>query len=309
MVGSGHLHYHEFKRLLDDNPYITCVLFENRGEMFLNPELLALIEYAYQKRVPVYCKSGANLNKAEEQVLEGLVKYRFRSLVCSIDGATADTYKMYRVGGDFNRVMEHIRRINHYKQIYNSPYPKLTWQFVVFGHNEHELPLARKQAAELGMDFLPKMSWDSNYSPIRNREFVRAQTGWPCVNREEYEKITSVNYMRQICYSLWQYPQINWDGKILGCCWNSWAEFGKNAFVDGYLAAVNTEKISQARSMLQGRIPHQNDLPCSSCALYEDMRDSGKYLTKDEIYGKTVCRTAQFLYRFSGLRRLRKALT
>ena len=308
VIGSGYLRLNNFKSLLDDNPQIRCVLLENRGEMFLNPELLAIMEYAFRKEVPILCNSGVNFNTVREEVLEGLVKYRFQSLFCSIDGATPDIYKMYRVGGDFNRVMEHIRQINHYKKVYNSQYPKLTWQFVVFGHNEHELPLAKKKAVELDMKFQAKMSWDADYSPVRDKQFVMAQTGWPCVTREEFEQVTGSRYMRKICHSLWHSPRINWDGRILGCCWNSWSEFGGNAFDDGYIACANNEKISYARKMLQGKVPHRNDLPCSSCELYTKIRNSGKYLTKAEIYGRWSYLAARFIYRACGLRRIRKAI-
>jgi MoaA/NifB/PqqE/SkfB family radical SAM enzyme len=230
-----------------------------------------------------------------EGVLEGLVKYRFRTLVCSIDGASPETYKKYRVGGDFEQVMEHIQRINHYKKEYQSEYPRLTWQFVVFGHNEAELPRARQRAAELDMKFQAKMSWDSDYAPIRNRAFVLEQTGWPAVTREEYEAVTGVPYMRQTCYSLWQYPNINWDGRILGCCWNSWKEFGGNAFEDGYVAAVNTENIRYARDMLLGKAEHRDDLPCSSCKLYLEMKISGNFLTKAEISNRWEHRVTRII--------------
>ncbi len=160
----------------------------------------------------MFSSSGVNLNFVHEGVPEGLVKYGFRSLRCSIDGATPETYKMYRVGGDFDRVIVHIQEINRYKEIYGSPYPDLAWQFVVFGHNEHELPLAREKARSLNMTFDPKMSWDSAYSPIRDPAFVMAQTGWPAVTREEFEKITGHSYVRFRCYALWNSPRVNWDG-------------------------------------------------------------------------------------------------
>lgn len=284
VIGSGFLQFRDFKNLLDNNPQISKVTLECLGELFLNPELLSIIEYAYKKKVPIYCDTGVNLNDVRDGVLEGLAKFRFRHLLCSIDGATPETYQIYRVKGNFDRVIENIRTINHYKKVYHSRFPKLTWQFVVFGHNEHELPMAKKLANKLNMKFIAKMSWDSNYSPIRNKGFVIKQTGWSAVTREEYEKITGHNYMRQVCYALWRSPRINWDGKILGCCWNNWGEFGNNAFKDGYLSSINSEKINYAREMLSGKVKFRKDLPCSTCELYKKMRESDNYLTTREIF-------------------------
>ena len=61
-------------------------------------------------------------------------------------------------GGDCDTVSENIRRINCFKEQYQSEFPRLLWQFVVFGHNEHESPIARKLAGDLGMEFRMKLS-------------------------------------------------------------------------------------------------------------------------------------------------------
>ncbi|MFC1826295.1 radical SAM/SPASM domain-containing protein, partial [Thermodesulfobacteriota bacterium] len=301
-------------KLLEANPFIREVELENRGEMFLNPELKSIIEYAYRHNVVIACNSGVNLNYVADNVLESLVKYRFRSLLCSIDGASPETYKIYRVGGDFNRVIAAIQTINHYKKLYNSKHPILTWQFVVFGHNEHEIQSAKKMASDLGMEFVPKMSWDSSYSPIRDKKLVMAETGWPAVTREQFAEVMGVDYMRGVCSALWHSPRINWDGKILGCCWNSWGEFGGNAFNDGYLQSISHQGIEYARNMLRGKAKPVENLPCSTCELYLKMKTSGRYLKLSEIFypfypHRWLYNTVYLLYRISGVRYLRRRLT
>jgi len=278
------LRFQNFKKLLDENPQILEVNLEARGEMFLNPELAAIIEYAYRKKAAIFCKSGVNLNNVNEDVLESLVKYRFLNLVCSIDGATPETYQIYRVGGDFKRVIEHIKVINHYKKVYKTGVPELVWQFVVFGHNEHELPAAKKLARELNMKFCPKMSWNSDYSPIRNKMFVMSETGWPAVTRKEYKKIRGRPFLQRACHYLWHAPKVNWDGRILGCCTNILVEFGGNAFEDGYIHSVNSRKINYAKKMLLGEVEPREDIRCSTCQAYLDMQKSNKYLRMNDLF-------------------------
>ena len=58
--------------------------------------------------------------------------------------------KKYRVGGCLDRVFENVKKLNELKRKYNSPYPRLSWQFIIFGHNEEEIPLVKKMAPELG---------------------------------------------------------------------------------------------------------------------------------------------------------------
>src|SRR6476660_915223 len=217
-IGNGFLHFDDFRALLDDNPSVTSVELANYGEALLNPHLLKILEYANSKAVAITFSVGVNLNHATDELLEGLVKYRVQHITCSIDGASLETYRVYRVRGNFDKVIGHIERINYFKRKHQSEFPELTWQFVVFGHNEHEIPAAREMAKKLGMKFYTKITWDPDFSPVRDQEFVRAETGEQAVTREEYERIHGDMYLNNICHQMWDQPQINWDGKVLGCC-------------------------------------------------------------------------------------------
>jgi len=176
-------------------------------------------------------------------------------------------------------VIANIKKINAYKRRHNTRYPELVWRFIVFGHNEHEIPKAREMARELGMGFRPKLSWDPEFSPIRDEEFVKREIGFDVASRSEYKQAHGADYMQHLCYSLWSKQQINWDGKVLGCSRNFWGEFGGNAFADGLEAAVNGEGISYAREMLQGRLPGREDLPCATCDIYQSMKAKGQWLS------------------------------
>src|SRR4029078_2743547 len=175
------------KRLLDDNPSLGSVELSNYGEALLNPHLITILEYAHARSVAITLENGVNLNNCKDELLEALVKYRVRTVTCSIDGASRKTYRVYRVRGDFDTVIGNVERINHFKRVYRSEFPRLLWQFVVFGHNEEEIPIAREMAAALGMKFVTKISWDDKVSPVNDRGYVAAQTGEPATTRPEYE--------------------------------------------------------------------------------------------------------------------------
>jgi MoaA/NifB/PqqE/SkfB family radical SAM enzyme len=279
VVGSGWLKFDDFRKLVDNNPWVEEIELSNYGEMFLNPQLSQIMEYAHQRGVALTCDNGANFNHVSEEVFDALVKFGFRSLTCSIDGASAATYAVYRVRGDFNRVIDNIRRLNHYKERYQSRFPLLTWQFVVFGHNEHELPAAQMLARELGMAFYGKLSWDSEFSPIRDEEAVKRHLGLDVTTREQFREKHGEGYLDDICSQLWDAPQINWDGKVLGCCRNCWGEFGGNALTDGLLQSINSEGMRYARRMLLGQAPERADVPCTTCRVYIERKSSGRWVT------------------------------
>ena len=284
-LGTGFLAFAHFKRLIDENPWVRDVELSNWGEIFLNPDLLTILEYAYRKNVAIRADNGVNFNTVKDDVLEGLVKYRVRSMTCSIDGASNQTYGLYRRRGCFDQVIENVRKLNALKARYRSDYPELHWQFIAFGSNEHEIPRARAQARALRMTFDVKLSWGDMYtaeafSPVNNKDLVRRETAGGVADRREYRQKYGRNYLQKsICAELWRSPQINWDGKVLGCAVNHWGDFG-NAFQDGLVQSLNNEKITYARRMLLGRVPPRADIPCTTCTHYQAMQADGRWLTR-----------------------------
>jgi MoaA/NifB/PqqE/SkfB family radical SAM enzyme len=283
LIGWGYLKFIDFKNLIDLNTWIKKVELSNWGEIFLNPDLESIVKYAYEKNVLLKAGNGVNLNTAKENILESFVKYNFRTVSVSLDGATDETYRKYRIGGDLNRVIDNIKKINEYKQKYNSEYPKLYWQFVIFGHNEQEIPDARKMAESLGMEFRPKLSWDNSFSPIIDREFVRREGCLKVISREEYNNTFKKQY-KIPCTQLWKSPQINWDGKLLGCCVNRYSDFG-NIFETGLRKTLSNEKFRYAKKMLIGAALERTDIPCVKCSVYKNIK---KYNTFEEIKNKLL---------------------
>lgn len=276
-IGQGYLRFENFRKFVDGNPWIRKIEFSNWGEIFLNPELKEIIAYADGKNISLTANNGVNLNTASEEILECLVKHRFRSMSVSLDGASNETYEIYRAGGNFGRVIENIKKINGYKQKYNSGYPELQWQFIIFGHNEHELPAARRMAGELKMSFRPKLNaqnWDPAYAPVKNREFVMKEIGQGIASVREFEEKYERNYENP-CHQLWIDPQINWDGRFLGCCLNIYSDFG-NVFESGLTECLKSEKYGYAKQMLLGKRKPRNDIVCTGCPKFKNRHLPGK---------------------------------
>jgi MoaA/NifB/PqqE/SkfB family radical SAM enzyme len=253
--------------LIEKNPGIKLIELSNWGEIFLNPELKKIIKFAYEKNIGLKATNGANLNDVDDELLEYLVKYKFRRLLVSIDGASNETYKIYRKGGNFNKVIENIKKINNYKKVHGSEYPKLMWQFVIFGHNEHELEAARSMAKELGMIFIPKLNWNASYSPIKDKDYVSDHSGLGAATKKEFEQKHKISYTVP-CFQLWNAPQINWDGKLLGCFKNYWQDFG-NVFDSGLKELLDSERYEYAKRMILGKEKAmRDDIPCSRCSQY-----------------------------------------
>jgi sulfatase maturation enzyme AslB (radical SAM superfamily) len=287
-LGNGYLSFVDFKKLMDKNKSVARIELSNWGELFLNKEIDKIIRYAYQKNVALYANNGANLNNVSEQVIETLVKYKFRSMTCSIDGASHRTYSEYRRNGNFDRVIDNIKLINKYKARYKSIYPRLTWQFIAFGHNEHEISTARQMANELNMKFYCKLSWgdlydEGDFEPVRDKGLIRKESGLGAADREEYQNLYNEEYvMRDSCLDMWHSPQLNYNGDLLGCCINYHGNYG-NVFTEGLYDAVNNEKMVYAREMLMGKRPARQDIPCTKCKVFLSYNKSKNWIRPDEL--------------------------
>lgn len=278
-VGSGFLKFADFKAVLEKNTWIQQVELTNWGEIFLNPELLQMLQYAHENGIRLIAQNGVNLNNVKPDILEALVKYGFGALSVSIDGATPETYAMYRVNGNLENVLANIRKLNEFKAQYNSDKPKLSWQYIVFGHNEHEVDQAREMARELNMTFNPKLNWedmyDLPYTPVKDKEKIRELFG--AADREEFREKFQRHFCSVVCQEMWTSPQINFDGEVLGCPVNHWMSYG-NAFKENLVDIINGEQMEYTRQMLLGRAEERADSACSSCKIYKDMKRHNSWL-------------------------------
>lgn len=277
-IGKGNLKYSDFKIFIENNRYVQTIELSNFGEIFLNPELVNIIEYAFQQNVSLKADNGVNFNTVTDEMLEALVKFKFKSMVISIDGTSQKTYSQYRVNGDYDRVINNIKRLNFYKEKYSSEYPDLTWQFVLMHHNEDDVKNVKEQAKMLNMNVVFKYTWNPDYQP-QKIEMLKAETGLASLTREEYHQNNSKTYKSDVCHQLWNSPQINWDGRLLGCCTvgtTGKKDFGVNVFDIGLEQALTAESYKFAKLLLQGKVTtqdifHLHDvIPCIDCGIYKE---------------------------------------
>jgi len=279
IAGKGYLKITNFRDFLSKHKFIKVVELSNSGEIFLNPDLIKIIEFSFENDVALTANNGVNFNNVTDEILEALVKYNFKSITISLDGASQEIYSKYRINGDFDTVINNIKKINSLKQKYNSEFPNLVWQYILMEHNENDVIKAKKMAEELKMSIGFKLTWDKEYLP-KNVEMLKSETGLQFLTREEVMAKEKREYMFS-CYQLWNSPQINWDGRLLGCCRNFWDDFGVNVFEIGLKRAINSKNFVYAKKMLQGKVNSPNDIrniPCCDCISYKRIKETGMYV-------------------------------
>lgn len=220
----GSMRLEDFRRLLDETAdWVFHLLLYFQGEPFLNPELLEFVRYAKAKKVYVILSTNGHFF-GEEGFAEKVVASGVDSLIISLDGASAQTYERYRRGGDFDLVVDGIRRVAAAKRAARSPTPLICLQFITMRHNEHEVGLIKQMAGTLGVDRVLIKSMHV-YFPDTGRALLPADKrlaryaagGVLCVRRRR----------RRICTNLWTSAVVTWDGAVVPCCFDQDARHGQ----------------------------------------------------------------------------------
>ena len=338
-VGKGNMTFEQFKKFVDENPFLESIELSNSGEVFLNPDIKKMLEYAYKKNVAITILNGVNFNTVRDSVIEALVKYQVDGILFSIDGTTQEVYEQYRVNGNYDRVIKNIKKLNEYKKKYNSEFPYLRWQFIIFPQNVHQIEDVIKNAEELNMEVVFKKDWGGDFVPediekvkrLTGLDYSSDKTDMVIVPNEEVSEVvveevkdeeipvddeielcvtdevdtkelgekvedggflTSeqvgtiydnagelLNYsFNDLCFQMLFEPQINWDGRLLGCCLTYQDDWGVNVFDVGFLNALNSEKFRQGICNLIGDLKDNDDNPCRFCAHYKDNILNKKFL-------------------------------
>ncbi len=130
-------------------PYAIEAEFCNYGEPLLNPNTPKFIRLAktYLLRTMLSTNIGVKHFDAE-----AYVNSRLDYMTVSIDGATQSTYEKYRRKGDIETVYKNVRSLIEAKKRLGRRTPTISWQYLAFEHNEHEIDDAIKIAQGLGVD-------------------------------------------------------------------------------------------------------------------------------------------------------------
>ena len=281
-IGKGYLKFEDFKNFILKNNYIKEVELANNGEIFLNPDLIHIIKYAHNNNIILTANGGTNFNTVSDEVLEALVKFHFQSITIAIDGVSQEVYSIYRVNGDFNKVIDNIKKLNAYKAKYNSKFPQLAWQFIIMENNENDIVAAKIMAQQLDMQIWFKLTWDRKYKP-KNVELIRRETGLLSLTRDELLINEKKIYASNLCNQLWDAPQINYDGLLLGCCVVHKDDFGINVFKKGLEKALKSKNYNYAKKMLLGQVgilKKNKNIPCVNCSIFKRMNEHKIFLTR-----------------------------
>jgi len=214
---------HFEKVIKEQADHLFLLMLWNQGEPFINKQLTNMIRIATAHNVPTLTSTNVHYIKTPE-IAEDIVDSGLSEIIVSLDGVTSESYVKYRVGGNFDRVLDGIRLLVKAKEKLGATHPVIHLQFIIMKHNEHEIEAARKLSRDLGVDRLSLKT-----AQVYTEE--EAQTYLPTdenLSRYDYdaEKLATKSKITNSCRHLWYSTVINWDGAVSPCCFDKDVHYG-----------------------------------------------------------------------------------
>lgn len=216
----------EYKIVIDeiaDHTWVLLLFFQ--GESFINPEIIEMIDYAYDKGIfTVISTNGTRL--ANPEFAEALAASKLGRLILSVDGATDETYKIYRQAGHFHRVIRGIEQFMGSRKRLGKMFPRSDLQFIVMRHNEHEMQDIQQLGKKLGVDRVI-------FKSPQIYDFDNAEATLP--KNPKYRRYEKVDGKFQLkgsysgyCKKIWYGSAMTWDKTVIPCCFDkdAWFKLG-----------------------------------------------------------------------------------
>ncbi|MHB1277126.1 MAG: SPASM domain-containing protein [Bacteroidia bacterium] len=214
---TGMLQGNLFEKLVDaqkDTLWYMTLYFQ--GEPYLNPEFLDMVRYASDRGI--YTATSTNAHYLNAENAKKTIESGLNRLLISIDGVDQDAYGKYRIGGSLQKVLDGTRNLIEARKQSGKKGLQIIWQFIVFAHNEHQLPEIRTLAREYGVDELA-------IKTAQIYDFAEGSDLLP--QNEKFRRYTEMsagfvikNELLDHCWRMWQSCVITWDGKVVPCCFD-----------------------------------------------------------------------------------------
>ncbi len=280
--GTGQASPRLFESLLDQlGAYVFFMDFFNWGEPLLNSHLEDYIEMAAARGIVCGVSTNLSLPLSSARIRR-LVTCGLHEITVSLDGASQETYATYRRGGRLDLVLDNMRHLVAEKSQLRLATPVITWQFLVFRFNEHEIEKARAMAAEIGVEiaFRPPLVEVDRY-PVRDKD----PAAWRAAN-PKYQSAEEPRAAEE-GRCAWHYMSaaVNWDGGIAPCCTlfeqrHDFGSVGPHGEVL-YMQVQNNASYLAARDRMAGR-RGPSGVICERCPT-PSIRNLDRYLNRQIV--------------------------
>ena len=186
---AGMLDFDLFTKVIDEaGATLARVDFFNYGEAFLHKRAVEMCEYIKRRYPHIYLYTSTNGLAFDEARARSLVHTGIDEVTFSLDGAIPEHYVKYRQRGDLEAALRNLAAMADERQRSGRDVPFLNWRYILFRWNDSdkEMELARRRAAELGVD---RLTWEITDHPEHafSRRFAPGTPGLAAIRHEVWD--------------------------------------------------------------------------------------------------------------------------
>jgi radical SAM protein with 4Fe4S-binding SPASM domain len=261
---SGFMGLDAYQALIDETaPYVTTVNLFLGGESLLHKDLFDMIRYARSRGMTVRLNTNATLlnRRRAEQLLDSGLDH----LIFSFDGYNATTYESIRINARFEPTLQNILDFLALKKERRARRPYTMLQTIVV--REGQQTEEEERAFRARFEGLPLDAF-----------ILREAHTWRGVF-EETDRFDPHEYgVKYVpCPYLWSTLSVSWDGTVVPCCLDTWADYPLGRVGEQPLLEIwNSEPMrALRRKLLAGQY---EDIPlCSGCDMLWADKTVGRY--------------------------------
>jgi Radical SAM superfamily len=186
---AGMLDFELFRRVVDEaGPSLGRIDFFNYGEAFLHKRAIEMCEYIKSRFPTIYLYTSTNGLAFNEDGARRLVRSGIDEVTFSLDGASQETFAIYRQRGDFEKAIRNLRAAVDEKRRRAQDVPFINWRYILFTHNDsdEEMERARALAQDIGVD---RLCWEITDHPenMFSRRFTPGSADFERIRHEVWD--------------------------------------------------------------------------------------------------------------------------
>ena len=215
----------DFKQYIDSLlPELMYLNLYFQGEPLLNKDLPDMIRYASDKGV--FTCVSTNGTALTEDIIKCLSKSGVGRFIICLDGATAESYSKYRIGGNFNKVINGISL----SVKYGLP---VEVQCLLLSTTENEIDELKSLCKSLGVKKLvfKKAQFYEDFLVPKNPRFLRYK-------RDASGKLIPKTKLKNKCWRIFSTIVIDVDGNVPACCFDKSGKYSFGNLKDSSLEEV-----------------------------------------------------------------------
>ena len=264
--------FENFKRVIDnikDSVHITHLYYS--GEPLLHPDICRMANYAHKNHL--YTSISTNATLLDKEKAKEIFESGLDEIILCLDGVKKESYEAFRVGANFETVMENISYFCSKKQALKLQKPFIEMQFVLNRFNQNEVEAVRKLAQNLKVDRLHIKTFalgEYAYTPQEIEELSAKYfpEGEDNLGKRRYQKEGGrlvVKAPPRFCPMVKSLAFILVDGRLSMCCYDLQGEYIWGDMLSQKLKDVwfNQELAEKRKMAIERRYPL-----CKKCSIY-----------------------------------------